>query len=107
MTGNLICDFPLFSRLRGGQAKPKERSMRPMITPMMKLLAAAAIALGLAAAGPVLAQDPPRIVIGSAVIEPMPIAVPTFIDEGGAGDFAREISRVVISDLEGQPDHQL
>ncbi|MDK2774372.1 Tol-Pal system beta propeller repeat protein TolB [Tabrizicola sp.] len=52
-------------------------------------------------ATPVMAQEPPRIVIGSAVIEPMPIAVPTFIDEGGAGDYAREITRVVISDLEG------
>jgi TolB protein len=51
---------------------------------------------------PVLAQNPPpRIVIGPGVIEPMPIAVPTFIDEGGAGDYAREITRVVISDLEG------
>jgi tol-pal system beta propeller repeat protein TolB len=68
---------------------------------MMKFLAAAAVALGVAAASPALAQDPPRIVIGSPVIEPMPIAVPTFIDEGGAGDYAREISRVVISDLEG------
>ncbi len=73
-----------------------------MITPMMKSLAAlVAVMLGLLAPAPVLAQEPPRIVIGSAVIEPMPIAVPTFIDEGGAGDYAREISRVVISDLEG------
>ncbi|MES2914233.1 MAG: Tol-Pal system beta propeller repeat protein TolB [Pseudomonadota bacterium] len=69
---------------------------------MMKSLAAlVAVMLGLLAPAPVLAQEPPRIVIGSAVIEPMPIAVPTFIDEGGAGDYAREISRVVISDLEG------
>ncbi len=76
-----------------------------MLRPMMKSLAALvavtlAVILGLATA-PVLAQEPPRIVIGSPVIEPMPIAVPTFIDEGGAGDYAREISRVVISDLEG------
>ncbi len=71
-----------------------------MIRPMMKLLAAV-MAVTLPLAAPVLAQEPPRIVIGSAVIEPMPIAVPTFIDEGGAGDYAREISRVVISDLEG------
>jgi TolB protein len=71
-----------------------------MITPMMKFLAMVmAVTLGLAA--PVLAQEPPRIVIGSAVIEPMPIAVPTFIDEGGAGGLASDISRVVISDLEG------
>jgi TolB protein len=62
-----------------------------------------ALAFGVAviAAAPVLAQEPPRIVIGPGVIEPMPIAVSTFIDEGGAGDYASEISRVVISDLEG------
>jgi TolB protein len=45
------------------------------------------------AAVPALAQNaPPRIVIGPGVIEPMPIAVPTFVDEGGAGEFAREIT---------------
>lgn len=60
------------------------------------------LALGVAALAPtsVLAQEPPRIVIGG-VIEPMDIAVPMFVDEGGAGEFASEISRVVISDLEG------
>ncbi|MFN6924574.1 MAG: Tol-Pal system beta propeller repeat protein TolB [Tabrizicola sp.] len=53
-------------------------------------------------AGPAMAQNaPPRIVIGPGVIEPMPIAVPTFIDEGGAGQYARDITRVVISDLTG------
>jgi TolB protein len=67
---------------------------------MMKTFAMVmAVALGLAA--PAAAQEPPRIVIGSAVIEPMPIAVPTFLDEGGAGDYASAISGVVISDLEG------
>jgi TolB protein len=60
-----------------------------------------ALGVGMQVATPVLAQEPPRIIIGPGVIEPMPIAVPTFIDEGGAGDYAREISRVVISDLEG------
>ncbi|PTE13917.1 Tol-Pal system beta propeller repeat protein TolB [Pseudogemmobacter blasticus] len=63
------------------------------------------IALGLAAfAGPAAqAQDapPPRIVIGAGVIEPMPIAVPAFVDEGGASDLARDLSRVVASDLVG------
>jgi TolB protein len=68
---------------------------------VFRALLALALGVGMQVATPVLAQDPPRIVIGSAVIEPMPIAVPTFIDEGGAGDYAREISRVVISDLEG------
>jgi TolB protein len=73
--------------------------IRPMKYAVWTLMA---LALGLGSmAAPVLAQDPPRIVIGPGVIEPMPIAVPMFIDEGGAGDYAREISRVVISDLEG------
>lgn len=72
---------------------------RPMRTAFAALLA---LALGLGGAFAAMAQNgPPRIVIGPGVIEPMPIAVPTFIDEGGAGDYAREITRVVISDLVG------
>ena len=74
--------------------------IRPMRRTFLTLLALA-LGVGTLAATPVLAQDPPRIVIGPGVVEPMPIAVPTFIDEGGAGDYASEISRVVISDLEG------
>jgi TolB protein len=74
--------------------------MRPMRTTFRALLALA-LGVGMLTTTPVLAQDPPRIVITGNVIEPMPIAVPTFLDEGGAGDYAREISRVVISDLEG------
>lgn len=74
-----------------------------MIRPMRTAFAAlVALALGLGGASAALAQSgPPRIVIGPGVIEPMPIAVPSFVDEGGAGDYAREITRVVISDLEG------
>lgn len=76
-----------------------------MIRPMNKAfgaLLALALGVGMLAATPVLAQSgPPRIVIGQGVIEPMPIAIPTFIDEGGAGEYAREISRVVIANLEG------
>jgi TolB protein len=52
-------------------------------------------------AAPVMAQDPPRIVISDGVIDPMPIAVPAFVDEGGAGEMARNLSRVVMSDLAG------
>ena len=73
--------------------------IRPMRTTIRTLLALA-LGLGTLSAVPVLAQDPPRIVIGG-VVEPMDIAVPTFIDEGGAGDYAKAISDVVISDLEG------
>ena len=74
--------------------------MRPMRATFRAVLA---LAFGLCTltAAPVRAQEPPRTGIGSAVIEPMPIAVPTFVDEGGAGDYARQISKVVISDLEG------
>ncbi len=35
------------------------------------------------------------------IIEPLPIAIAPFIDEGGAGDYASEIGRVVASDLVG------
>jgi TolB protein len=35
------------------------------------------------------------------VIEPMPIAVPDFVDEGGAGEMAAKIAAVVASDLAG------
>jgi TolB protein len=68
-----------------------------------RTLMAVALGLSLTGVAPALAQDNPipRIIIDKPVIEPMKIAVPTFIDEGGAGDYAREISRVVISDLEG------
>ena len=75
--------------------------IRPMRQTFQTLLVLA-LGLGALMSAPVLAQSsPPRIVIGQGVIEPMPIAIPTFIDEGGAGEYAREISRVVISDLEG------
>ncbi len=48
-----------------------------------------------------LLAEPLRIVIDSGVIEPMPYAVPNFIDEGGAGEYAANISRVIASDLTG------
>ncbi len=69
---------------------------------VFRILLALAFGLSFGSAAPVMAQNaPPRIVIGPGVIEPMPIAITSFIDEGGAGDYAREISRVVASDLEG------
>ncbi len=68
------------------------------ILPALMVLGAALVPAAAARA-----QDgsPPRIVIDSGVIEPMPIAIPVFVDEGGAGEFARELSRVVASDLVG------
>ena len=63
------------------------------------------LALGLALGlthSPALAQNGPlRIVIDQGVIEPLPVAVPAFVDEGGAGDYAANISSVVIADLVG------
>jgi len=76
--------------------------MRSAIRTLFAPLVALILSLSLTTVMPALAQNaPPRIVIGPGVIEPMPIAVPTFIDEGGAGDYAREISRVVTANLEG------
>jgi TolB protein len=72
------------------------------MTPFRFLSLAVALGLSLVAAAPVLAQSgPPRIVIDAGVIEPMPFAAPVFVDEGGAGEYARELSRVVVSDLVG------
>ncbi|MEH7828333.1 Tol-Pal system beta propeller repeat protein TolB [Gemmobacter denitrificans] len=41
------------------------------------------------------------ITLGSPVIEPMPFALPTFVDEGGAGELAANISSVIAADLAG------
>ncbi len=67
------------------------------------LSAALVVGVALFAALPGLAQNgPPRIVIDSGVIEPMPIAVPAFVPEtGGAEGFAQDIARVIANDLSG------
>ncbi|MEZ5796163.1 MAG: Tol-Pal system beta propeller repeat protein TolB [Paracoccaceae bacterium] len=73
--------------------------MRPSFRILSALLG---VALALVAVSPVLAQgNPPRIVITDGVIDPMPFATPAFVDEGGAGSLARDLSRVVVSDLVG------
>ena len=63
------------------------------------------IALVLAMLGPLQAQErsgPLRIEITEGVIEPVPIAVAPFIaDNAAATDYAREITGVVASDLNG------
>jgi TolB protein len=63
----------------------------------------AGVALAGAAATPMLAQTGPlKIVIEEGVIEPVPIAVPTFIAETGeAGQVASDITRVVAADMVG------
>lgn len=65
----------------------------------------ATIALALLAITPgpaALAQQGPlRIEITDGVIEPLPFAAPTFVDEGGAGQYAADITRVIAADLAG------
>ncbi len=70
---------------------------------MKKLLAMMIVALGMVqAAVPVLAQGPLQITITDGVIEPLPVAVPTFQAEtAGAEQLALQISRVVVEDLVG------
>lgn len=74
-----------------------------------------ALAAAIALAGPVAAQDtalppalpaaedegPLRIEITGGQVEPMPIAIAPFFDEGGAGDLAARIQQVVTADLTG------
>ena len=82
-----------------------ETPARKGISHMIRALltsAAAIAALALAAPVPALAQNGPlRLQITDGVIEPMPFALPTFVDEGGAGQFAGDISRVIAADLAG------
>ncbi len=67
-------------------------------------LFAALTAVILAVAGPAEAQErgPLRIEITEGVIEPMPVAVPDFVAQGGAArEWASRIARVVADDLTG------
>ena len=64
----------------------------------------ALLAFGLCGLAPIsmAAAEPLRIVINGPIIEPMPFAVPDFVAEnGGAGQLAHDISRVVAADLAG------
>ncbi|SFD73828.1 Tol-Pal system beta propeller repeat protein TolB [Roseivivax sediminis] len=71
----------------------------------MRLLRIFLGALAVAAASiaaPAFAQDGPlRIDITEGVIEPIPIALPVFVDEGGGGDMAQRLTQVVADDLTG------
>lgn len=60
-------------------------------------LAALLIGPGLAAAQ----QGPLHIEITDGNIEPLPYAMPSFADEGGAGATAQQITSVIKSDLDG------
>jgi TolB protein len=68
------------------------------MTIMPKLAALAMLAFAILAA-PARAELTIRLTDG--VIEPMPFAVPNFIDEGGGGEFAQSIARVVSANLVG------
>ena len=62
-------------------------------------VAAATIGAGALVSTP--AEARLTITLGTPVIEPMPFALPTFVDEGGAGGLAADISAVVAGDLIG------
>ncbi|WP_397543580.1 Tol-Pal system beta propeller repeat protein TolB [Roseovarius salis] len=71
-----------------------------MMRYLLSLLAAFSIL-----ASPAAAQDddgPLRIEITEGVIEPLPVAVPTFVADSAAGrEFAERITRVIAADLTG------
>ena len=87
--------------LRAAAAAPTltryEDQMRRLCQTFTAALAAATLGLCLAAP----AEARLSITLGSPVVEPMPFALPTFGDEGGAGGMAADISAVIISDLQG------
>ena len=87
----------------GYGAREPGRTDDLMCRPLLIALSAA-LTLGVLAAPPALAQEdtgPLRIEITEGVVEPMPIAVVPFFDEGGAGTLAADIQRVVTADLTG------
>lgn len=71
-----------------------------------KLLVTTAVSVVAALAAlpvaPVLAQDGPlRIEITDGVVEPMPIAIAQFQDEGGAGQYLQQVQQLIAADLTG------
>lgn len=71
------------------------------IARMNSFLALTLTGLALAASPAFAQQEPLHIEITDGVIEPLPFAAPTFVDEGGAGDIAKAITQVVAADLQG------
>ena len=68
---------------------------------MTRFTTLAALALFALCASAFTARAELTIRLTDGVIEPMPVAIPAFIDEGGAGEFAQNIGRVVAADLIG------
>jgi TolB protein len=76
------------------------RAFGPAVAPLLAILLALSGAALVPA--PVMAQQPLRITITDGVIEPLPIAVPTFQAEtAGSEQLAGQISRVIVDDLIG------
>lgn len=67
---------------------------------MVRFLLAALAALTLGAGAALAQQGPLRIDIDEGVIEPLPYALPRFVDEG-AGALAADITAVIAADLSG------
>ena len=67
---------------------------------MVRILLAALAALTIGAGAALAQQGPLRIDIDEGVIEPLPYALPQFVDEG-AGGLAADITAVIGADLSG------
>ncbi|WP_444452779.1 Tol-Pal system beta propeller repeat protein TolB [Rhodobacter capsulatus] len=67
---------------------------------MVRWILAAAAAMMLTTGMAVAQQGPLHIELDEGVIEPLPYALPTFVDEG-AGSLASQITRVIADDLSG------
>jgi TolB protein len=72
------------------------------LSPVIALAAAALVCLTSIPTSVSAQNAPPRIRLTDGVIEPLPFAAPTFVAEnGGAADFAAQITGVVAADLSG------
>lgn len=101
MSQNFPCKTGANRAKPKGQSRPSKTPVQneDRMTPIKSLTTA--LLLGLSSLVALPAQAELNITIDSPVIEPMPFAVPDFIDEGGAGDYATNIARVVAADLAG------
>jgi len=68
---------------------------------MLRFVLAAVAALMIGPGMAVAQQGPLHIELDEGVIEPLPYALPSFVDGGGAGALANDITRVVAADLTG------
>lgn len=96
----LTCAAKAAKTVKTGQSRPKTTPVSNEDQMHSLKTLSAAVFLGLSALT-LPAQAEITINIDSPVIEPMPFAVPDFIDEGGAGEYATNIARVVAADLAG------